>query len=139
MIRAGWAMANTTMPAAQSLAARQRANVDFSSGKAELECITPARDSASLLGGDRLTIDRNVVVERPHTNLRNEHDEGVPGKRSAEGPARGGGCHRDDLLNWRPHFTPSPRSLEEQLPNRPATLATVKPPRNRRTRLREDV
>lgn len=124
-------MANTTMPAAQSLAARERANVDFGSGNAELERVTLAQDSPGLLGRNRLPIDRNAVVVAPRSDLHDGHDESVAGKSSAEGPARGGRCHRDDLLNWRPHFTPLPCRLEVKQPDEPisrtVTLATVKP------------
>jgi hypothetical protein len=131
-------MANTTMPAAQSLAARERANVDFGSGNAELERVTLAQDSPGLLGRNRLPIDRNTVVVAPRSDLHDGHDESVPGKSSAEGPARGGRCHRDDLLNWPPHFTTSSCRVEERAPERaispPTTLATVKPPRNLRVR-----
>jgi len=47
------------------------------------------------------------------------------------------------LMNWRQHFTRPPRRVEEIAADRaaspPTTLATVKPPRDRRTKLREDV
>jgi len=139
----GWAMADATLPAAQSLAPRQRANVDFGSGNAELERVTLTQDSTGLLQGNRLPIDRDAVIEEPCSDLRNQHDEIVPGKSSAKGTARGGVCHRDDLMNWRQHFTRPPRRVEEIAADRaaspPTTLATVKPPRDRRTKLREDV
>lgn len=118
---------------------REIGDVAFGCSNTELQGIAPAQDSARAPGRHLLAIHGDAVVEGPRPNLRDQHDEGVPGESSAEGPARGGRCHRDDLLNWRPHFTPSPRPLEEQLPNRPTTLATVRPPRNRRTRLREEI
>ena len=136
-------MADITMPASQSLTPRQRANVDFGSGNAELERVTLTQDSTGLLQGNRLPIDRDAVIEEPCFDLRNQHDEIVPGMSSAKGTARGGVCHRDDLMNWRQHFTRSPRRLEDSTvdgaSSPPTTLATVKPPRDLRTRLREDV
>jgi hypothetical protein len=135
-------MADTSQSAALSLAARQRTNVDFGSGNAELQRVTLTQDSTGPLQGNRLPIDRDAVIEEPCSDLRNQHDEIVPGKSSAKGTARGGVCHRDDLMNWRQHFTGSPRRVEESTVDRaaspPTTLDTVKPPRHLRTRLRPD-
>ncbi|MFG6111163.1 hypothetical protein [Stenotrophomonas nematodicola] len=133
-------MADPSMHVANPLAARQRSNVDFGSGNAELERVTLAQELPGLLGRNRLPIDRDAVVVAPRSDLHDGHDESVAGKSSAEGPARGGRCHRDDLLNWRPHFTPSSCRVEERAPERaispPTTLATVKPPRDLRTKIR---
>jgi hypothetical protein len=133
-------MADTSQSAALSLAARQRTNVDFGSGNAELQRVTLTQDSTGLLQGNRVPIDRDAVIEEPCSDLRNQHDEIVPGKSSAKGTARGGICHRDDLMNWRQHFTRSPRRVEDSTVDRasspPTTLATVKPPRDLRTKIR---
>ncbi len=94
---------------------REIGDVAFGCSNTELQGIAPAQDPARAPGRHLLAIHGDAVVEGPRPNLRDEHDEGVPGESSAEGPARGGRCHRDNLLNWRPHFTPSPCCVEEQL------------------------
>lgn len=125
-----------------SLDARERSNVNFGSSNAELEGISLAQNPADLLGGNRVAIHRDAVLKGIRPHFRHEHDESVPGESAAECAARGVRGHRGNLLNWRLHSTHSSRDLEgispEEAVNQPTTLATVKPPRNRRTRLRPD-
>jgi hypothetical protein len=132
-------MADNPLIDAGGLAARECADVHFRSGNAELEGISFAQDSAAFFGGNEQAVHRDAVVEIPRPYLRDEHDEGVPGKSSTEGPARVLRCHRDDLMNGRPHFTPSPGRLEETNSDsqnaQPTTLATVKPSRDMRIKV----